>query len=119
MEIKKYLSIKDEHGQANSRLLIIIYALGLVVLGAYPYQNKYRDAFESLKRQGANFFTSIGQTKSLELEVSETPDIKALKITGSKTTKKQNERKELTQKNDLDRLQPRDRKELSSLIDSL
>ncbi len=93
-----------------TRLLIILFALGVVVLGSQPFQNKYGGVFNYIKHKTA--------------QIAKDSPLQGLTMGGGSNQKKGKvlklsvEKKKDNQK-DMDNLKESDRKELNNLLGGL
>lgn len=108
----KNTTLKNERGNIWFRLLIIVYALGIIAIGAYPIQKRYGGIWGYIHKQSNAFANQDlfhgGGGSILDEPVVKTftlPNNRGLpaeKSSGSKVA---------------DQLTPQDRKQLNKLID--
>lgn len=109
--------LKNERGEASggARLLVILYAAAIVVLGWQPLskgRGSLMDSLSSATAKIANSFSKERQqrnkvTEKIEVEIPAVP----LKAAMPETT--------VSKQTPVDKLTDKDRKELNSLIDDL
>ena len=111
----------SSHGHLGVRLLIILYALGIVAIGAYPIQKQYGGIVEFLKQQTfglsqakipyvrARMGTGGGVLKSLDLPSRDLPDIREGTVETGRAGRAER----------VDEITGKDRKALNKLIDGL
>ncbi len=104
-----------EEGKSNfwARLLIILYALGVVIVGAYQIQHKHGGIFKYLSRESTAFAGSLIRKKDGVLNTLRVEE----PVSSGLEEPHSNEEKPPVKS--LDKLTPVDRRQLDKLINNL
>ena len=105
---------QNSQGNFGARLLIALYAAGIVALGLVPLRKHFGDAegfFAYIKKKTAVFAVAPEELRDSpgvvekKVEIADKPEVLSKKKPGARK--------------DLDQLRANDRKELNDLVDSL
>lgn len=102
-----------DDGKLGARLLIILYALGIVIVGAYPLQREYGGVWEFISKEYESLTEKYSVHRRSRARLNE-PEVKRLSWPDAQTSDRS-----ITKDKDLDRLTKKDRSELNDLIKDL
>lgn len=104
--------LKNERGSFWLRLIIIVYALGIIAIGAYPIQKKYGGIWGYIHKQ-SNAFANQDLFHGESVNSLNEPVVKTFTLPNSKAV----ESEKPASAKAVDQLTPQDRKQLNKLID--
>lgn len=99
----------------GARLLIILYALGIVIIGAHPIQQEYGSVMAYIKKEYASFMQEHSVQKKSRARLNHPQ--KSFNWFGAFSAKE--DHPPVEKHKDLDKLTSKDRNELNNLLDDL